>query len=345
MRTLFQTIAQQFSEGNDLVLASIIASSGSTPRGAGSHMLVGKKGRISGTIGGGSVEYRAQLMALDILEKKESCQHEFKLNHKDVENIGMICGGDVTVFFQYLKHNDPVVLEIAATAEKLYEERRDFWLICDLQTTTGMGLYSPSYGLIGNVDAPSSILASLTAQPCLYRGDDYDLFSEQIGTSGTVYVFGGGHISQKLVPILAGIDFRCIVLDDRPEFTDPALFPDAVETILCDFNHLDQSISVTDADYCCVMTRGHAYDTLVQAQLLATPACYIGVIGSRSKKAAVFRKLVEEYGVKEEELKRIISPVGLEIKAETPAEIAISIAGQMIEVRADQRANNTKHFS
>ena len=338
MRTLFQTIKQQFLEGNDLVLASITASSGSTPRGAGSRMLVGKNGRIAGTIGGGAVEYRAELMAQDILEKKESCEHEFRLNRKDVENIGMICGGDVTVFFQYLDHNDPVVSEIAETAEKSYEERKDFWLICDLQTTSGMSLYSPSYGLIGNAAVPSSILSSLSAQPCRYRGDDYDLFSEQIGTSGTVYVFGGGHVSQKLVPILASVDFRCVVLDDRPEFIDPALFPDAVETILCDFNHLDQSISVTDADYCCVMTRGHAYDTIVQAQLLATPACYIGVIGSRAKKAAVFRKLVEEYDVTEQELERITSPVGLEIKAETPAEIAISITGQMIEVRADRKA-------
>ena len=73
-------------------------------------------------------------------------------------------------------------------------------------------------------------------------------------------------------------------------------------------------------------------------QLLATPACYIGVIGSRAKKAAVFRKLVEEYDVTEQELERIVSPVGLEIKAETPAEIAISITGQMIEVRADRKA-------
>lgn len=87
------------------------------------------------------------------------------------------------------------------------------------------------------------------------------------------------------------------------------------------------------------MTRGHAYDTIVQAQLLATPACYIGVIGSRAKKAFVFRRLVEEYGIDERDLERIISPVGLEIKAETPAEIAISITGQMIKVRADRKAS------
>ena len=300
MRTLFQIIQQEFQKENDLVLASIVASSGSTPRGAGSRMLVGKKGRVAGTIGGGSVEYRAELMALDILEKKESCEHEFRLNRKDVENIGMICGGDVTVFFQYLDHNDPIIMELAVTAETLYKERKDFWLICDLHATSGMSLYSASYGLTGNADVPSSILSSLSARPCRHRNETCDLFTEQIGTSGTVYVFG--------------------------------------ETILCDFNYLDQSISITDADYCCVMTRGHAYDTIVQAQLLATPACYIGVIGSLAKRAGVFHRLVEEYGIDERELDRIITPVGLNIKAETPAEIAISITGQMIQVRAERKA-------
>ena len=97
-------------------------------------------------------------------------------------------------------------------------------------------------------------------------------------------------------------------------------------------------MSITDADYCCVMTRGHAYDTIVQAQLLATPACYIGVIGSLAKRAGVFHRLVEEYGIDERELDRIITPVGLNIKAETPAEIAISITGQMIQVRAERKA-------
>ena len=87
MRTLFQTIKQQFLEENDLVLVSVTASSGSTPRGAGSRMLVGKSGRISGTIGGGAVEYRAECMALDILEKKESIQNELLLNNKYFKNI------------------------------------------------------------------------------------------------------------------------------------------------------------------------------------------------------------------------------------------------------------------
>lgn len=104
----------------------------------------------------------------------------------------MICGGDVTAFFQYLDHNDPIIMEIAETAEKFYEERKDFWLICDLLTTSGVSLYSPACDLIGTANVPSSVLSSLSAKPHRYHSEDYDLFSEQIETSGTVYVFGGG---------------------------------------------------------------------------------------------------------------------------------------------------------
>ena len=84
------------------------------------------------------------------------------------------------------------------------------------------------------------------------------------------------------------------------------------------------------------MTRGHAFDTVVQAQVLKTPARYIGVIGSAAKKAGVFERLRREYGFTDEDLARITSPIGLPIRAETPAEIAISIAAQMISVRAEQ---------
>lgn len=101
-------------------------------------------------------------------------------------------------------------MEITETAEKFYEERKDFWLICDLLTTSGVSLYSPACGLIGTANVPSSVLSSLSTKPHRYHSEDYDLFSEQIGTSGTVYVFGGGHVSQKLVPILASVDFAVL---------------------------------------------------------------------------------------------------------------------------------------
>ena len=101
----------------------------------------------------------------------------------------MICGGDVTVFFQYLDHNDPIIMELAVTAETLYKERKDFWLICDLHATSGMSLYSASYGLTGNADVPSSILSSLSARPCRHRNETCDLFPEQIVRNLQILLF------------------------------------------------------------------------------------------------------------------------------------------------------------
>ena len=108
--------------------------------------------------------------------------------------------------------------------------------------------------------------------------------------------------------------------------------------MLIDFERIADFITVTEEDYVCVMTRGHAFDAVVQAQMLRTPACYIGVIGSAAKRAGVYKKLKEEYGFVDADFARITSPIGLPIKAETPAEIAISIAGQMIELRATRNA-------
>lgn len=339
MRHLFQVLKEHLLAKEDIVMATIVASSGSVPRGAGSRMLVGRDGLLAGTIGGGSVEYRAIQIAGQLLERKESCEHSFVLNREDVSNLGMICGGDVNVFFHYLSCENHALLELLERAENYFERRIDFWMISDLCDGGHFSLYTKADGLFPDANLEEDLISSLSMKPQRFRTESDDYFAEQIGFSGTVYVFGGGHVSQKLVPALAAVDFRCVVLDDREEFVRKSLFPDAVDTILCDFDHLDRSITITDQDFCCVMTRGHSYDTTVQAQLLATPACYIGVIGSRRKKQAVFTRLVEEFGVPEAELSRIVSPIGLEIKAETPAEIAVSITGQMIQVRAEKRGS------
>ena len=131
--------------------------------------------------------------------------------------------------------------------------------------------------------------------------------------------------------MLTSVDFRCVILEDRPEFCDPKLFPGAEEVRLIQQEDWC-NLAVDSSDYICIMTRGHKNDTDCQAFALTTPARYIGVIGSRSKIAAVNAKL-RERGFTAEDLQRITTPIGLPILAETPAEIAISIAAQLIQVR------------
>ena len=293
MREMFKTIARLLHAGEDLALVTVIASSGAAPRGAGARMLVGRQGRICGTIGGGAVE----------------------------------------VFFSYIPAGDPETLAIADRAEELFARGLDLWLISEISQGGRLGLYTREEGYVG-MEAPAWLEGCFSRQGGRVERDGRDFYLEQINSSGRVYVFGCGHVAQELVPVLSHVGFRCVAMDDRPDFADKALFPSAEDVKLIDFEHIYDYIEIGPEDYVCVMTRGHAFDAVIQAQVLRSPACYIGVIGSRHKKAGVYKKLKEEYGFQDSDFQRITSPIGLEIKAETPAEIAISIAGQLIELRA-----------
>lgn len=327
MREMLKTMKAHLEEGEDLVLVTVIASSGATPRGAGARMLIGSQGRICGTIGGGAVEYRSEKIAQTVLESKSSYGHDFTLTKDDVQNLGMICGGACNVFFHYIPANDPATIALAEEAEARFGGGSDLWLISDIA----------SGGTLSLTDKSNTALAEhLTRHPHRLQEEGKDLYIEQINTSGRVYIFGGGHVAQELVPVLAHVGFRCVVMDDREAFTDKSLFPGAEEVILGDFRRISDYCTIGSEDYVCVMTRGHAYDTVVQAQVLKCRPTYCGVIGSKFKAAGVRKTLQEEYGLVDEELDLVTTPIGLSIKGETPAEIAISIAAQMILHRAER---------
>ncbi len=352
MRTLMREMKSHLMKGEALVLVTVIAASGSVPRGAGARMLVSRAGRLYGSIGGGAVEHQAQLAALEVLNDKCSLDREYTLNHEDKQNLGMICGGRCSVFFHYIAAGDNAVISLAEQAEQSFAAGEDLWLISDLAKGGSLSLIkrkrpgssdqdvSAEEIILGEVSGgglPARELPPyLTHRPCRWQQDGQDLFAEQICTSSTVYVFGGGHVAQELVPVLSHVGFRCVVMEDREEFTRRELFPTAERIILGDFNHISESVTLGSEDYACIMTRGHAYDTVLQAQILKCHPCYCGVIGSRSKAAGVRKALKEDYGLMEEELERITTPIGLPIQAVTPAEIAISIAAQMIQHRAER---------
>jgi xanthine dehydrogenase accessory factor len=334
MKEMFQAIIERSEAGEKLVMVTVVASSGATPRGAGARMLAGADGRICGTIGGGAVEYRALSIAQKVLREGQSREHDFSLTKDDVQNLGMICGGAVNVYFSFLPAKDEGVLSLARKAVDSLKEGKSLWLLTNLALQGEMALYTKEDGF-SDKTIPAWVAERLTRHPVRVQEQNVDYFTEQIGTPGSVYIFGGGHVAQELVPVLARVGFRCIVCEDRPEFAREELFSGAEKVLLIDMNQILTKISITEEDYACVMTRGHAFDTVIQAQLLKTPACYIGVIGSAHKKAGVYQKLYE-MGFTSKDTERITSPIGLDILAETPAEIAVSIAGQMIRHRAER---------
>jgi xanthine dehydrogenase accessory factor len=160
------------------------------------------------------------------------------------------------------------------------------------------------------------------------------IFLEPIGQHSTVYIVGAGHIAQKLAPLTTMVGFQTIVLDDREDFISPDRFPSVDECILLeDFEHVFQTIPIDSQSYVVVVTRGHQHDKSVLRQALKTKATYIGMIGSRRKIKLTFEALLSD-GVSEEVLAQVHSPIGLNIGAETPEEIAISIVAELIQHRA-----------
>ena len=264
--------------GKDIMLAHIVNSDGSTPRSIDAYMLIDKDKKSYGTVGGGSVEYKATLDGAKMLLEKTSGHVDYSLTRNEIADIGMICGGNIEVDFTYL--------------------------------SADLNMLDESVSVI------DEIISGLKEE------------------KGTVYIFGGGHVSVATAELLNNIGFATVIYDDREEFVNEIRFPHADGLICSDYEDVLSKVNITEKDYVLIMTRGHECDYLVQKQILKTKAGFIGVIGSRRKLATIESKLINDDGYTKEDTARFYAPVGLQIGAETPEEIAVSIAAELILKRA-----------
>lgn len=338
LREIFGAAAKSLSAGENVMYVSIIASSGSTPRGAGATMMVFPSGESIGTIGGGAVEFAAQKRAAELLREGKSECVGYVLDRSDVENLGMICGGDVTVYFQYLDAKDGKTCELMEYVTNVFDKNTAAWLIrrVEEQQVTAMGVFDEGELRFTDCITKEQLSPCLTPRTTLIAGEP-GYYIEPLTAPGRVFVFGGGHVAQQLVPVIAHLGFRVTLFEDREQFAAKELFPDAEEIIQGDFARIGDYLTITEDDYVIIMTRGHQMDFELLAQTIPTPACYIGCIGSAKKVAATKEKLAK-LGITGEMFEKVATPIGLEIGARTPEEIAISIAAQLIERRAKKKA-------
>jgi xanthine dehydrogenase accessory factor len=168
----------------------------------------------------------------------------------------------------------------------------------------------------------------------LICGGSLDIFVEPILAIPTAYIFGGGHVSLYVSKVASVAGFDIVVSDDRPAFASKERFPEALETYAGPWEEIFPKLKVNGSSYVIIVTRGHKDDLTCLRWALGTPARYIGMIGSRRKVIEIF-KVLEGEGVSREKLERVHSPIGLDIGALTPEEIAVSIVAEMIAVRRD----------
>jgi len=163
-------------------------------------------------------------------------------------------------------------------------------------------------------------------------GGDLEVFIEPILPPPTLYIFGGGHISLPLAKIGKLLGFKIAVIDDRAEFANPQRFPEAELTLAGDLKKVFPELKINKSSYIVIITRGHQYDELALEWAVGTQAKYIGMIGSRTKNKAILSHLLAK-GIPQELLDKVNAPIGLEIGAQTPEEIAISIMAEIVKVR------------
>lgn len=338
MREVFAALLMHMDQGQDCVLVSAVGGEGSAPRKTQSHMLVDSRGRVCGTVGGGAVEGNSIAYAGSLLDQRASSLKTFELYEQAAEDIGMICGGRVHVHFRYVSPEDVSVRAVAKSAVNSLSIGEDAWLFINLKTHA-LSLYDGE-ALSGD-QTPETVIVSRSRSAIICEENACMYYAEQLSCSDRVYIFGGGHVAQALVPVLASVDFRCVIVEDREEFCKKELFPMAQDVLLLAESDWKNVLHIKNGDCICIMTRGHKNDLACQAFALETQAGYIGVIGSRRKIAAVNAQL-RAMGFDEEQIARIVTPIGLEIGAVTPAEIAVSIAAQMIAHRAKMKKEDAK---
>lgn len=345
MKKLYQNLVQLLSAGESVVLATIFHSSGSAPRSAGAKMIICADSSIIGTVGGGRLEAETIQLAKKVQVNRQSLIQPFDLTGSDAAGVGMICGGSGEILLDYIDaanaDNLLIYEAILATMDKAHKA----WLMTELTYDPVAGqtrqqcLVKQDGTIIGNFQGEPDFMEKLTSGPAKISihadaKEDRKFIVEPIRTTGIVYLFGAGHVSQQIAKLTDMVGFVTVVIDDRPVFANKERFPQAEVIIVEDFECLPE-LAVSKDSYLVIVTRGHLHDRTVLEQALQTEAAYIGMIGSKKKRDHLFKAL-QEQGVSPAALKRVYSPIGIDIYAETPEEIAVSIVAELIKARAER---------
>jgi xanthine dehydrogenase accessory factor len=352
MKKLFREMAGLLQSGESIITATIFDKTGSAPRSDGSKMVVRSNGSIIGSIGGGRLEAETVQLAAGIFSTRRSVIQSFDLAGEDAAGMAMICGGQGELLLDYLDGKDATNRVLFGEAATILEQGSKAWLVTALSDPTKDRLPARQQCLvkrdgtmIGKIDGYPEFfkqLVSGSGKLSIHAEvrENRRFLVEPIRHGGTVYIFGAGHVSQKIAPLAETVGFRTVVLDDRGEYASRARFASPTELVLIESFARLPDLGIDENSYLVIVTRGHLHDKAVLEQALRSKAGYIGMIGSRRKREKTYEVLFQE-GFSRRDLDRVYSPIGTEINAETPEELAVSIVGELIKVRAEREQCET----
>jgi len=338
MRKWVSAVNETLSRKQPLVMALILSQEGSTPRTTGTRMMIGADGYV-GTIGGGRIEASVMETAREMLHKPGAVTISFDLTSEIADAMDMVCGGKLEILIDSIAPNETNRLFFSSLLQML-DQRQKGLMVTELLESgvlqVNRAVLREDGVVIGTPDLEMEIdsIPKKLLAPILIQSGDRRLFIEPVMAPGTVYLFGAGHVSLQTAILAKRVGFEVVVLDDRVEFANTSRFSDADDVrVPASFEIAFEGLEIHADSYLVILTRGHLHDKTVLQQALKTPAGYIGMIGSRKKRDAIYQALENE-GFTAKDFQKVHCPIGLSIGAQTPEEIAVSIVAELIHARS-----------
>jgi xanthine dehydrogenase accessory factor len=315
-------IDEKLNTGCKVILMIVAESSKSSPGRAGFKMAISSDKALAGTIGGGIMEHKLleecrQHFAAD--HKINSVKKLFHNKNSPGEKSGLICGGSETIIMKSIDKNDKdFVLEIITNCDNLK---------CG--------------SLIIDQDGISIDESGIQSQKIIFnfKSDNEWSYKETTGQPNTVYVIGGGHVGLAVSKVLSTQDFFVITIDPRKDVFTMVKNVYANKKLYIPYADVGDHIIEGDRSFAVIVTSEHDTDLAALRSIINKKLKYIGLMGSKAKIKSIYNKLIE-LGIDPELLKKVHTPIGIEIEAESPDEIGISIAAEIIKVKNEKHARH-----
>jgi len=351
----FPKLLEKLAAGRDagpggegrLAVATIIEADGSTPQVVGASAVFGAAGLVAGTVGGGLLEARVEAAAGKALGDGKARLISIRLDADPSDMEGAVCGGAVRVLIDPGVH---AASGVFASALEGFRKRRAGALVSSVIAGLDDGVavergFWPAGTPVLPDDpvfrgiAPGTLEVVLAGGRARLLGEGGRLtFVEPVLPLPRLIIAGAGHVGKAVAHLASRLDFSITVIDDRAEFASVANVPEADEIVLGEIGEAVRAIEDSADNYFVIVTRGHRNDAEALRAAIGRGAAYVGMIGSKTKVEIMHCEFLESGWATAEEWDKVHTPIGIDIGSKTVDEIAVSIAAELIKVRAGRRA-------
>ena len=338
MRDILPDLDEWRAQDKSIALATVIQTWGSSPRRAGAKMALTPDGKITGSVSGGCVEGAVFEAGVEVLKSNRPQLLHFGVADETAWEVGLACGGSIDIFVKPLDPN--FFNAVRAT----WVDERPAVAVSAVRgpdEILGRELLIREDGKVtGSLDDELDKRALELAQETLVRGEsrrvplneDVEVFMEVILPPPTLIAVGGVHITIALMALAKTLGYRTVVVDPRSAFGNEARFPHVDQLIQAWPQDAFRQIPLTRSTAVAMLTHDPKLDDPALKIALPSPAFYVGALGSKTTQSKRRQRLLDE-GLTQEQLNRLHGPIGLEIGAGTPEEIAISIMAEIVAAR------------